>query len=76
MAKVKVEQEPIKNIKNLRDFLASNLLKIESGDIPLQKSLELCRMGQVFINSLKLELEYHKCIKSKEKIDFFETKSE
>lgn len=66
----------MQNIKDLRDFLSSSLEKIESGEMPLQKSLELCRMGQVLINSLKLELEYHKCIKSKEKIDFFENKTE
>lgn len=64
----------MQNIKELRDFLSSNLEKIESGEIPLQKSLEICRMGQVLINSLKIELEYHRCIKSKDKIDFFENK--
>lgn len=60
------------NINQLRTFLSNNLEKIEKGEIPLQKALELCRTSQVIINSLKLEIEYHKLIKSKDKIKYLE----
>jgi hypothetical protein len=62
----------IKNIAELRAKLCDNLTKIESGELPQQTSLELCRMNQVIINSLRLEIDYHRYIKSKDKIDFFE----
>ena len=59
----------IKNIGELRKQLCDNLAKIESGAISQQKSLELCRMNQVIINTLRLEIDYYRYIKSKDKID-------
>ena len=66
----------MKNITELRNTLCSNLTKIESGEIPLQKSLELCRTAQTIVNVLKIEIDYHKLIKSKKSIKFLENDDE
>ena len=60
------------NINSLRNYLSSNLEKIEKGEITLQKALEICRTSQVIINTLRVEIDYHRYIKSKDKIQYLE----
>ena len=62
----------MENITQLRQFLCDNLVKVESGEIPLQKSLELCRTAQAIVNVLRIEIDYHRLIKSTASIKFLE----
>ena len=62
----------MQNIRELRMYLTENLKKIENGELNLQKALEICRTSQVIINTIKLEIDYHKQVKSKDKIEFLE----
>jgi hypothetical protein len=60
------------NIKDLRNLLSDNLKKIETGEMTQQTALEICRTSQVIVNTLKIEIDYHRYIKTKEKISFLE----
>jgi hypothetical protein len=66
----------MKNVTELRNFSSGNLKKIESGEITLKKSMELCRTSNALINLLRVEIDYHKLIKSKDKIQFLENNSQ
>ena len=59
-------------IKNLRDLLISQISKIESGEVSLDKAREISRTSQVVVDTIRVELKYSKMIKSKSNIDFLD----
>jgi hypothetical protein len=60
------------NIKTLREKLVNQIDKIEKGEIPIDQAREISRTSQAILDSVRLEIEYSKSIKTKVKIDFMD----
>lgn len=59
-------------INELRETLISQIKKIENGQISLDKAREISRTSQVIVDTVRVELNYSKSVKNKNKVDFLE----
>lgn len=62
----------MKNIKELRNSLATNYAKMASKKMPIATGKELANTAGKILSSCKVELEYNKTMGVKKKIDFLE----
>ena len=61
------------NIKDLRDSLVESFGELKQGKLKSKDAKELTNLAGKIIMSAKTELDYNKYMKTKKKIDFFET---
>jgi hypothetical protein len=66
----------MKNIVELRESLAKNYEKIESGEISFNKAKSLAQQANSLISSCRAEMEYLKMRGETRVIEFLEVKSE
>ena len=59
-------------INELRETLISQIKKIENGQISLDKAREISRTSQVIVDTVRVELNYSKSVKNKNKVGFLE----
>lgn len=59
-------------INELRETLISQIKKIENGQISLDKAREISRTSQLIVDTVRVELNYSKSVKNKNKVDFLE----
>ena len=66
----------MQNIKELRESLADNYEKMKAKKMELKLGKELANTAGKLINTLKVELEYHKLSGTKPQIDFLNLKNQ
>lgn len=59
-------------VNKLREKLITQIDKLEKKEVPVEVAREISRTSQAVLESVRLELEYNKELKNKDKIDFLE----
>lgn len=59
-------------VNKLREKLITQIDKLEKKEVPVDVAREISRTSQAVLESVRLELEYNKELKNKDKIDFLE----
>lgn len=62
----------MQNIKQLRESLAENYVKMTKKKLPIGTGKELANTAGKILSSCKVELEYNRIMGIKKKIDFLE----
>lgn len=60
----------MKNIKELRNFLGDVMKDLKEGKIDVDKAKTISGLGQVIVDSAKVEVEFIKAAKIKDATDF------
>lgn len=60
----------MKNIKELRNFLGEAMRELKAGTLDLDKAKTISELGQVIVNSAKVEVDFIKAAKVKDATDF------
>lgn len=60
----------MKNVKELRNFLGDVMKGIKDGTIDVEKAKTISDLGQVIVNSAKVEVDFIKAAKIKDATDF------
>jgi hypothetical protein len=60
----------MKNIKELREFLGEAMKDLKSGKMDIAKAKTISEIGQVIVNSAKVEVDFIKAAKVKDATDF------
>lgn len=61
---------PIKNVEELRDFLAADLERVSNGDITPAVANASANLSGKILQSVKLELEYNAAVGAQPNISF------
>lgn len=62
----------IKNIKQLRDHALNTLERLDDRDINIQEAAATAKIYSSIISSVKAEMDYHKMLEQKPKIEFLD----
>lgn len=62
----------MQNIKQLRESLSDNYVKMTKKKLPIQTGKELANTAGKILGTCKVELEYNRVMGIKKKIDFLE----
>lgn len=60
----------MKNVKELRTFLGDIMKGLKDGTIDVEKAKTISELGQVIVNSAKVEVDFLKAAKIKDATDF------
>lgn len=60
----------MKNVKELRNFLGDIMKGLKDGTIDVDKAKTISELGQVIVNSAKVEVDFIKAAKIKDATDF------
>jgi hypothetical protein len=60
----------MQNIKELRSFLGETMKQLREGSLDIEKARTISDLGQVIVNSAKVEVDYIKAAKVQDATDF------
>jgi hypothetical protein len=60
----------MKNIKELRNFLGETMKALKDGHLDVDKAKTISDLGQVIVNTAKVEVDFIKAAKIKDATDF------